>query len=73
MATPFKVLTYEDWLSLAETEGVEEVVQGEIRKMPPNKVIHADTVENVADLLKARLDRRTDSSPRQRFRAGDTP
>ena len=35
------------------------MVNGEIRKMPPNKVIHADTVENLADLLKSRLDRRT--------------
>lgn len=32
-------------------------VNGEIRKMPPSKVIHADTVENLADLLKAKLDR----------------
>ena len=28
-------------------------------KMPPNKVIHADIVENLADLLKAQVDRRT--------------
>ena len=59
MATPSKSLTYQDWLSLPEAEGVEEVVNGEIVKMPPNKVLHADTVENLADLLKAQLDRRT--------------
>ncbi len=58
MATSSKVLTYEDWLALPEAEGVEEVVQGEVRKMPPNKVLHADTVENLADLLKAQVDRR---------------
>jgi Uma2 family endonuclease len=40
-------------------EGVEEVVNGEIVKMPPNKVIHADIVENLADLLKSQVDRRT--------------
>jgi Uma2 family endonuclease len=40
-------------------EGVEEVVNGEIVKMPPNKIVHADIVENLADLLKAQLDRRT--------------
>jgi len=59
MATTSKPLTYEEWLKLPEAEGVEEVVNGEIRKMPPNKVIHADTVENLADLLKAQLDRTT--------------
>jgi Uma2 family endonuclease len=59
MPTTPKLLTYEEWLQLPETEGIEEVVNGEIRKMPPNKVIHADSVENLADLLKAALDRRT--------------
>jgi Uma2 family endonuclease len=59
MATTSKALTYEEWLALPEVEGVEEVVNGEILKMPPNKVLHADTVENLADLLKAQLDRRT--------------
>jgi Uma2 family endonuclease len=59
MATSSKTLTYEEWLMLPEVEGVEEVVNGVIRKMPPNKVIHADIVENLADLLKAQVDRRT--------------
>ncbi len=59
MATTSKILTYEEWLTLPEVEGVEEVVNGEIVKMPPNKIPHAYTVENLADLLKAELDRRT--------------
>jgi Uma2 family endonuclease len=59
MATTPKVLTYEEWLKLPEAEGIEEVVNGEIRKMPPNKILHADTVENLADLLRAALDRNT--------------
>jgi Uma2 family endonuclease len=59
MATTSKVLTYEEWLTLPEVEGVEEVVNGVIVTMPPNKVIHADIVENLADLLKAQVDRRT--------------
>jgi len=59
MATTSKALTYEEWLALPEVEGVEEVVNGEILKMPPNKVVHADTVENLADLLRAAVDRRT--------------
>ena len=59
MATTSKILTYEEWLALPEAEGVEEVVNGEIVKMPPNKVIHADILENLADLLKSQVDRRT--------------
>ncbi len=59
MATTSKLLTYEEWLALPEVEGVEEVVNGEIVKMPPNKIIHAYIVEDLADLLKAKLDRRT--------------
>jgi Uma2 family endonuclease len=59
MATTSKLLTYEEWLKLPEVEGVEEVVNGEILKMPPNKVLHADIVENLADLLKAQLNRQT--------------
>jgi len=58
MATTPKTLTYEEWLALPEVEGVEEVVNGEIRKMPPNKLPHAYTVENLADLLKAKVDRK---------------
>ena len=45
--------------SLPEAESIEEVVNGEIRRMPPNKIIHADTVEKLADLLKAKLDQKT--------------
>ncbi len=57
MATTSKTLTYEEWLTLPEVEGVEEVVNGVIQTMPPNKIPHAYTVENLADLLKATLDR----------------
>lgn len=59
MATTPKTLSYEEWLALPQVEGVEEVVNGEIRKMPPNKLPHAFTVENLADLLKAKLDPQT--------------
>jgi hypothetical protein len=59
MATTPKILTYEEWLRFPEVEGVEEVVNGEIRKMLPNKFPRAFTVENLADLLKSQLDRRT--------------
>ena len=59
MATTSKTLTYEEWLRLPEAEGAEEVVNGEIIKVPPNKLRHAFTVENLADLLRAGLDHQT--------------
>jgi Uma2 family endonuclease len=59
MATSSKTLTYEEWLILPEVEGVEEVVNGEIVKMPPHKLPHACAVEILADLLRAKLDDRT--------------
>jgi Uma2 family endonuclease len=59
MATTSKILTYEEWLALPEVEGVEEVVNGEIRKMPPNKLSDAFIVENLAELLRSEFDRRT--------------
>ena len=59
MSTTSKLLSYEEWLALPEVEGVEEVVRGELRKMPPDKLIHAFTVENLASRLRAGVDRRT--------------
>jgi Uma2 family endonuclease len=59
MATTSKILTYEEWLALPEVEGVEEVVNGEIRKIPPHRIVHAYAVENLADLLRAELDHNT--------------
>ena len=56
MATTPKVITYEEWLKMPEAEGVEEVVQGEVRKMPPNKWNHARIVEELARQLRAQLD-----------------
>jgi len=56
MATTPKLLTYEEWLKLPEVEGIEEVVNGDIRKMPPNKWNHARAVEQLARLLRAQVD-----------------
>ena len=56
MATTPKLLTYEEWLKLPEAEGIEEVVNGEIRKMPPNKWNQARVVEQLALLLRAQVD-----------------
>lgn len=55
MATISKPVTYEEWLALPDAEGVEEVVNGEIRKMPPNKWSHTRVVEALARQLRARL------------------
>src|ERR1700683_2950888 len=52
-------MTYAEWLTLPEVEGVEEVVNSEIFKMPPYKLPHACAVEILADLLRAKLDDRT--------------
>jgi len=55
MATTSKIPTYAEWLALPEVEGVEEVVNGEIVKIPPNKWNHARVVEALARQLVARL------------------
>jgi Uma2 family endonuclease len=53
------VLTYEEWLKLPEAEGIEEVVNGEVRKMPPAKWNHARIVEELARQLRAQLNPET--------------
>jgi Uma2 family endonuclease len=61
MAAPpvSKTVTYEEWLQMPEvSEGREEVVNGEIRYMPPCKLPHVRVVELVHDELRAQLDRK---------------
>ncbi len=54
-----KTVTYEEWLRMPEvSDAIEEVVNGEIRIMPPNKWKHAQIVQNVADALRAQTDGR---------------
>ena len=53
-----KTVTYEEWLQMPIVEdAIEEVVDGEIRIMPPNKWNHTEIVENVRDALAAQVDR----------------
>jgi Uma2 family endonuclease len=59
MATTPKVLTYEEWLKLPEVEGIEEIVNGEVRRMPPNKWNHARIIEELARQLRAQLNPET--------------
>ena len=47
MATTPKVVTYEEWLRMPVVEGREEVVNGEIRKMPPNKSPHPYVIQKL--------------------------
>ena len=55
-----KTVTYEEWLRMPEvTDAIEEVVNGEIRIMPPAKWKHSEIVENFQYVLLAQLDRHT--------------
>jgi len=54
-----KRVTYEEWLELPITrDGIEEVIDGEIVIMPPNKWNHALIVEAIRDALVSQLDKR---------------
>ncbi len=59
MATIPKVISYEEWIKMPEAEGVEEIVRGEIRKMPPNKWNHVRIIEELARQLRALVDPQT--------------
>jgi len=60
MGTTTRTVTYEEWLNMPVVEdAIEEVVNGEVRTMPPNKWKHALIVENLSEVLKAKLDRKT--------------
>ena len=57
MATVPKTVTYEEWLRMPVVEdAVEEVVNGEIRIMPPNKLPHAAVVQRLISALVKQLD-----------------
>ena len=59
MATLPRIVTYEDWLAMPVTQdGREEVVNGEIRIMPPNKLPHPDVIDNLTAAFHSQLDRR---------------
>ena len=59
MATASRLLTYEDWLAMPPAgEGREEVVNGELQVLPPNKVTHALIVHNLTIALSSRVDKK---------------
>src|ERR1019366_571702 len=54
-----QTVTYEEWLRMPEvTDFIEEVVDGEIRIMPPNKLKHALIAQRICKALDAQLDAR---------------
>jgi Uma2 family endonuclease len=50
-------VTYEEWLQMPIVDGREEVVNGEIRIMPPNKMPHPRVVDNLTAAFHRQLDR----------------
>ena len=53
MGTTTRTVTYEEWLNMTVVEdAIEEVVNGEVRIMPPNKWKHAVIVENLSEASK---------------------
>ena len=52
-----KTVTYEEWLRMPEVQdATEEVVNGEIRIMPPNKSPHAKIVQNLLSAFVKQVD-----------------
>lgn len=56
MATPTKTVTYEEWLRMPETNLHEEVVDGEIITVPPDKLPHPRVVHKLTITFSAQLD-----------------
>ena len=56
MATTTKLVTYEEWLNMPVVEdATEEVVNGEIRLMPPAKITHTLVVHALRRALERQL------------------
>jgi Uma2 family endonuclease len=60
MATIPRILTYEEWLQMppAEDGSREEIVNGELLRLPPNKVTHAEVIHNLAFAISRQIDRK---------------
>ncbi len=55
-----RTVTYEEWLQMPEVdEGREEVVNGEIRIMPPDKLPHVIIISKLIAILGRQLDSRS--------------
>src|SRR5215472_12325250 len=52
-----RTVTYEEWLTMPEVEdAIEEVVNGEIRIMPPARLVHALVTQKLSLILYRQLD-----------------
>jgi Uma2 family endonuclease len=57
MATATRILTYQEWLALPPVEdGTDEVVNGELRFMPPTREPHALIVRRLVRIFDRQLD-----------------
>jgi Uma2 family endonuclease len=57
LATATKTVSYGEWLTMPIVEdAIEEVVDGEIRLMPPNKTAHAKIVQTLTAAFVRQLD-----------------
>jgi Uma2 family endonuclease len=54
-----KTVTYEEWLRMPEvSDGIEEVVNGEVRITSAPSWNHSEIVQNVCDSIRAQINRR---------------
>jgi len=58
VAISTRLITYEQSLAMPENK-FEEIVDGEIRHMPPPSRVHALLIERMAEILREQLDRHT--------------
>jgi Uma2 family endonuclease len=57
MATTPRVITYEEWLDMPVVQdGVDEIVKGEHRLMPPARYAHAEILRRLNRLLDRQVD-----------------
>src|SRR5258708_6645142 len=57
MSTVTRLLTYEEWIDMPTVEdGIEEVVKGELRFMPPNQLDHALIIQRIISRLTRQVD-----------------
>lgn len=60
METIARNLIYEEWLQMpAVQDGTDEVVNGELRFMPPTRLPHALIIQAIIELLIPQIDRKT--------------
>lgn len=59
MATVPRVLTYEEWLRMPPIEdGIDEVVRGELRLMPPTRYPHAEIIRRLISAINRQVDQK---------------